>query len=514
MPYNVLSTELRNQIWIMYLRKSRQDNPEESVEEVLERHQEILQEWARRELGYEIPEENIYREVVSGESLSERVEIQKVLNRIEDPRVVGILVVEPQRLSRGDLEDCGKLISTLRYTKTLIATPMLTYDMENKMERRFFQDELMRGRDYLEYTKEILSRGRIASIKRGCFIGNRPPYGYDKVVMGKDHTLVPNDKADVIRLIFDWYVNERLTYYQIASRLNEMGVHTTFGGDWKKDTVAAILRNRHYIGQVYYMRRQNVITVENGERRSRRFYMPEENQIIAEGKHQAIIDTDLFEKAQEILNKNPRLGHYRTLTNKFAGILVCGKCGKTMVRHPYKHAEARLECRTKPMCFKSAKMSDVTNMLIIALEQSELPSLKARLSNGDGEAAKIQQRILAKLEKQMEELHLQEEKQYEFLETGRYTPAKFDERNALLRQKMEECSNQIHAAKMKLPKAIDLAKKVVALEEAIAALKDDSKTPDQVNKLLKIILDKVSIVAEDGTGHGETNISLKVFLKL
>ena len=511
---NVLSLELKSRIWLMYLRKSRQDDPNETVEEVLAKHEAILQEWAKRELGYEIPEENIYREIISGESLSEREEVQKLLNRIEDPNVVGVLVVEPQRLSRGDLEDCGKLISTLRYTKTLVATPMITYDMENKMERRFFQDELMRGRDYLEYTKEILSRGRIASIKRGCFIGNRPPYGYDKVVIGKDHTLTPNEKADVVKLIFDWYVHERLTYYQIATRLNEMGLTTTFGGPWRKDTVATILRNKHYIGKVVYMRRQNVITVENGERRARRFFMPEENQIIAEGKHQAIIETEVFEEAQAILNKNPRIGHYRVLTNKFAGIMVCSKCGRTMVRHPYSHAEDRLECRTKPMCFKSAKMSDVTNMLIIALEQSELPNLKSRLSNGDGESAKIQQRIISKLEKQMEELHLQEEKQYEFLETGRYTPAKFDERNALLRQKMEECSNQIHAAKMKLPKAIDLAKKVVALEEAITALKDDSKTPDEINKLLKAILSKVEIFAKDGETRGDTDISLKVFLKL
>lgn len=511
---NMLSAELINGEWDIYLRKSRQDDPRETVEEVLAKHEAILQEWARRELGREIPEANIYREIVSGESLSEREEVQKLLNRIEDPRVVGILVVEPQRLSRGDLEDCGKLISTLRYTKTLVATPTMVYDMENKMERRFFQDELMRGRDYLEYTKEILSRGRIASIKRGCFIGNRPPYGYDKVVIGKDHTLAPNDKADVVRLIFDWYVNERLTYYQIASRLNEMGVHTTFGGDWKKDTVATILRNKHYTGKVYYMRRQHVITVENGERRSRRFYMPEESQIIAEGKHQAIISNELFEQAQEILNKNPRLGHYRTLTNKFAGILVCGKCGKTMVRHPYHRSDDRLECRTKPMCFKSAKMTDVTNLLVDTLEKAELPALKGRLSNGDGESAKIQQKIIARLEKQMEELRLQEEKQYEFLETGRYTPAKFDERNALLRQKMEECSNQIHAAKIKLPKSIDLAKKVTALEDAIAALKDDSKTPDQINKVLKTILEKVEIVAEDGGGYDMTNIFLKVFLKL
>ena len=199
---NQLNIDLRFKIWLMYLRKSRQDNPDESIEEVLAKHEAILQEWSRRELGREIPEDCIYREVVSGESLSDRVEIQKVLARIEDPHVAGIIVVEPQRLSRGDLEDCGKLISTLQYTNTLVATPMMIYSMDHKMERRFFQDELMRGRDYLEYTKEILLRGRIAAVKKGCYISVVPPYGFDKVVIGKDHTLVPNADADVVRLVF------------------------------------------------------------------------------------------------------------------------------------------------------------------------------------------------------------------------------------------------------------------------------------------------------------------------
>ena len=201
---NVLTPELRNAIWLIYLRKSRQDDPNETVEEVLAKHEAILQEWALRELGYEIPEDCIYREVCSGESLAERIEINKVLRRIEDPRVVGIIVVEPQRLSRGDLIDCGTLINTLLYTKTLVATPIMTYDMSNKMERRFFQDELMRGRDYLEYIKEILSRGRVAAVKRGCFVGSTPPYGYDKVKIGKDSTLAPNKDAEVVRMIFDW----------------------------------------------------------------------------------------------------------------------------------------------------------------------------------------------------------------------------------------------------------------------------------------------------------------------
>ena len=515
MAYYALTTELKNKIWIMYLRKSRQDDPNETVEEVLAKHEAILQEWARNNLGREIPEEYIYREIISGgESIDEREEMRKVLAMMENPNVAGVLCRDPQRLTRGSLEDCGRLISTLLYTKTIVATPMTTFDMREKRDLKFFESELMRGRDYLDYVKEVLYSGRVASVKRGCYIAHRPPFGYDRVKIGKDHTLVPNDKADIVRLIFDWYVNERFAYEKIATRLNEMGVPTALNGTWRKDGISTILHNRHYIGQVVYNRRQKVVTVENGEKRNRRFFMPEEEWIIAEGKHQAIIDRELFDKAQAILNKNPRIGHDRKLTNQYAGILYCAKCGKAMCRHPYQRAETRVECRTQPSCYKSARMADVTAALIATLEQAELPDLKAKLANGDGESVKIQQRLLSKLENQMEQYRQQEEKQYDLLETGMYTQEKFEERNAALRQKMEDCAAQIQKTKKTIPKAIDLAQKIVDLEKAIAALKDDNLPADLKNKVLKAIIDRVEFSSTPGEIQGETNIYLKVFLKL
>ena len=59
MAYYALTQELKNKIWIMYLRKSRQDDPNETVEEVLAKHETMLQEWARNNLGRVIPEEYI-----------------------------------------------------------------------------------------------------------------------------------------------------------------------------------------------------------------------------------------------------------------------------------------------------------------------------------------------------------------------------------------------------------------------------------------------------------------------
>lgn len=507
-------------IWLMYLRKSRQDDPNETVEEVLAKHEAQLQEYAQRELGGKIPEENIYREIVSGESIDEREEIRKVLARIEDPHVLGVLCIEPQRLSRGDLEDCGRLIGDFRYTHTLVATPMMTYNLENKMERKFFQDELLRGRDFLEYTKEILLRGRIAAVKRGCYIGNYAPYGYDKVKIGKDHTLEPNDNADVVRMIFEWYTKENMTPFRIAQRLNGMKIPAPRGELWKKDTIRVIVRNQHYIGKVVFNKIKQTTVIENGVRVVKKLMQPDDEVIVAEGKQPAIIDMETWNAAQELVARNPRVKHTFDLKNPFSTMLVCSKCGRAMFIHPYKHAEDRFECKHKPRCFKSVKQSELEQAIIAALEQAELPALELKVKNGDGQAAKIQQRLLEKLEKQMQEYRDQEEHQFELLETRVYTQDVFERRNSILRDKIEHCQKQIYLAKSALPKNIDYQERVTSLKAAIAALKDPEATPTEKNRLLKAIIDKIEFTGSPpvdkskGFKKNENHFTLKVYVRL
>ena len=508
--------------YLIYLRKSRQDDPNETVEEVLEKHETILQDYALREFGGKIPAENIYREVVSGESIDDREEMQNVLSRIEDPHIKGVLVVEPQRLSRGDLEDCGRLINELRYTHTQVVTPYMTYDLEKKMERKFFQDELLRGRDYLEYTKEILLRGRIAAVKRGCYIGNYAPYGYKKIKLGKDHTLeVIEEEAEVVRLIFDLYTKELLTPGRIARRLTEMGVPAPRGEKWVKDTVRGMVRNKHYIGKVVFNKIKETTVIENGERVVKRLSQPEDEVIVAEGKHPAIIDTETWEAAQRLVARHPKLKHTYALKNPLSGVLTCAKCGRAMSQHPYKHAEDRYECKHKPRCYKSVKVSEVDHAVIIALEEAELPALEMKVKNDDGNAAKIQQKLLAKLEKQMDEYREQEERQFDFLETGRYSQDLFDRRNAVLRDKMEECQKQIYETKATMPEAVDYAERVVALKDAIEMLKNPHATPAEKNAVLRAIVERIEYTGTPSNGEnrkgkpkGVNPFSLKVFLRL
>ncbi len=479
--------------WIIYLRKSRQDDPNETVEEVLAKHETILQEWAEKELGGRIPEENIYREVISGESIADREEIKKVLARLEDPNIKGVIVVEPSRLSRGDLADCAKIIDSFRFSKTLVVTPYMTYDLENKMERKFFQDELLRSNEFLEYTKSILWRGRVASCKRGNFIGTIAPWAYKKITIGKDHTLeIIEDQAEIVRLIFEWYVKEDLTPFRIAERLNAMGVSAPSGGKWTRDTTRSMLRNAHYAGYVVFNQYKETQVLENGVIVTRRIHQPEEEIIIAEGKHKAIIDRETWETAKALVARHPRINTKRELVNPLSGILVCGKCGRALKFAQYAKTEPRYTCKSKPLCYKSTKVAALLESVIVALEQSELPALEIKAKNNDGNALNIQRKLIAKLEKQMEDYRVQEDRQYELLETNpNYSQEVFNRRNAELRQKMEECKSAIFKAKSTLPESVDYSERVEVLKTAIDILKDDTATANDKNKVLKAIVEKI-----------------------
>lgn len=503
---------MKDGIWLMYLRKSRSDNPDETVEEVLQKHETQLQEFARNELGREIPEDCIFREVVSGESIDERREIKEILMRLESPEVAGVIVIEPSRLSRGDLSDCARIIDAFRFTHSLVKTPYMTYDLENKMERKFFQDELLRGNDYLEYTKEILFRGRVAAAKRGCFIGSRPPFGFDVVERGKDWILEPNENAEIVRSMFEWYTKENMTPGAIGRRLDAMGIKPPFTKKWGRDTVRSMMENQHYIGKIVFNKKRSTWVLENGERVKKRIRQPED-LIIAEGKHNAIIDMETWEAAQAKIAGNPRIKNDHELKNVFAGLLRCKKCGRCMLYNQTRNTQARLMCPQSPKCYKTAIASEVTTAVITALELSELPALEAKLKNGDGNAAQIQKRLIDKLNKQMQEYREQEDTQYELLETKQYTQELFERRNAALRKKMEECEKNLYLARSAMPKNVDYGERIATLKKAIESLRDDSIPNVEKNALLRTIIERIDYSAVD-LGVNKTDIRLDVYLKL
>ena len=91
-------------MYAMYLRKSRADDPHESIEETLRKHEKILFDLANK-LNIKRSEIVQFKEVVSGENLKNRPEAQKMLKLVMENAFEGVLVVDSQRLARGDTLD-------------------------------------------------------------------------------------------------------------------------------------------------------------------------------------------------------------------------------------------------------------------------------------------------------------------------------------------------------------------------------------------------------------------------
>ena len=506
---------IKDGTYLMYLRKSRADNPDESVEAVLEKHEKLLQDYFLRELGHTIPEDCIYREVVSGgENISDREEMRKVLAKIEDPKVDGVACADPQRLSRGSLTDCDLLIDTFMYSKTLVITPVMTYDLQNKMERRFFQDELLRGREYLDYLKDVMYRGRYQSAARGCVVGH-PPYGYNKMKIGKDWTMEPNENADVVRMIFNWYAKDFKTPGQIAHDLNRMMIPPPKHKEWVKESVLVMLKNVQYDGKVIFGRKKMTVLFENGKKVTKRVKQKPEDVLIVEGKHPALIDHETFMLAQERIEGRGYMSPKTRspLSNIFAGILRCPVCGYAMIYHPRKgNASNFYNC--KHYCGKALLHKDLVPAVKTALQEAHLPELEAKLNSGEGESSTIQKQLIDRLEKQIAEFKKQEVKQYDLLETGIYSNEVFLERNTALREKITLCFQQLEEAKKSLPQAIDYNEKVIALKAAIDIIDDDTATVEQKNRLLKAIIKKIDYVSDKNQPKGTNDFKLSITLNI
>ena len=344
--YQILSTLAINEI-IIYLRKSRSENGE-TIEEVLARHETMLQEYAIKTFGARIPEENIYREVVSGETIADRIEIQKVFNRINNKKenIKGVLVIEPSRLTRGDLEDCGFLMKNFKISNTLIITPTKSYDLHDINDYKMLRMELIQGNEYLEYNKTIMQRGIDISINEGKFVFAIAPFGFDreKLKNQKGYKLVANEKeAKIVKMIYKMFVEDGLGTQAIAHYLNENKIFTRDGNLWEHKYVKKILTQETYYGMIIRNKRHTIQKYDNGK--VVKSLVKNYNYSVVKGLHDGIVSKEIFDKAQAIFkakSTQPKVVDDKELKNPFATIMVCSKCQRVLHRS---HAKRDFEYR-------------------------------------------------------------------------------------------------------------------------------------------------------------------------
>lgn len=486
---------------LVYLRKSQSDDPLLSVEEVLSRHERILDEFAERNFGRKVPSENKFREVVSGETISARPEVQKVLRLIESPNVRALLILEIDRLSRGDLEDAGRLMKLLRYTNTIVITPQEVYDLHTEYGRDRFERELKRGHEYLEYTKKIRSRGTLLSVSMGNYVGSVAPYGYDKawVLDGKRKcpTLTINEEqANVVRMIFDLYVNENLGMTNVANRLEDLGVKPLKAKHFSTSSIKDILINEHYIGKVKWNWRKTVISVEESEIIKTRPKAKKGDYLLYDGRHEAIISEELFYAAQDKLGRTPRTKASRKTVNPLAGLIYC-QCGRSIIYRPTKKQgdKPRLQCAGQKHCKTGSCTFEEMMDIVKGVLQQSIENFDIQIKNENGDAVAIHDSLIKSLEAKMQALEAKELAQWEAQanpDPAQRMPVEiFKKLNERLLAEKEEVRTALVNARNSTPDPVSFKEKRARFQEALNALLDPNVDAGQKNRLLKACIERI-----------------------
>lgn len=520
----------------LYLRKSRADMEAEAhgEGETLLRHEHILLKLAQS-LNVHISHSHVYREVVSGETIAARPEMQRMLLDVENGILAGVFVMEIERLARGDTSDQGTVAKAFKQFDTLIITPNKTYNPANDADEEYFEFGLFMSRREFKTINRRIQSGRMAAASEGRYIASTAPFGYERIKIKNDkgYTLkIIPEQGEVIQTIFEWYtrglLNSNGSYVKIgatriAERLNDMGIKPLKNDIWTKSTITDILRNPVYAGKIRWGYRKEKKYVQDNQLKKHR--NNSSKFTLVEGLHDAIISDAIFDNAQNLMasRSHAPVPGSETLKNPFTGMIYCGKCGRMMTRlaKSSKTPYDVLKCPNTKCDNISSPMYLVEEVVIESLNQwiNEFKAewSKEKLDQPYAKAISLKINTINQVKKDMSKLSGQQDKIYTLLEQGVYSTDIFMQRNKKITSDLKEFEEALTRYENELD---ILNRQAMYNDEYIPKVEyllnnyDDLEDASAKNEALKDILVKIEYIKSEPNKKGNRdnkNFSIELF---
>lgn len=264
---------------------------------------------------YEVFEDAGY----SGKSL-ERPAVKDMINRIKNGEFTHLLVYKIDRISR-NLMDFVSLYEELKKYGVEFISKVEQFDTSTAMGEAMLKITLVFAELERKITSERVTAIMMNRATQGLLNGTPTPYGYIKDKENKIFIL--NDKElSTVEIIFQKYI-ELSSTLNVANYLNEIGIKTKGGHLWQASTIKQIIRNPSYKGVYRY----------NYRKPGRGKIKPENEWIIVENIYPIIVDSEIWDKANNMMDDNYKGNHtnrVKTYCHPLSGILRCGFCGKLM----------------------------------------------------------------------------------------------------------------------------------------------------------------------------------------
>lgn len=501
-----------------YLRKSRADLELEksSGVDTLQRHRDIIKQTAKY---MNLVITDWYEEVVSGETIEARPEVQKMLLKVEQGIYSGIFVVDVDRLARGDTADQSRISKAFSFSHTKIITPSKIYDPDNDADEEYFEFNLFMSRREYKTINKRLNRGRISSVNEGKYIGSICPYGYSKEKLKgqKGYKLIIDEKeSKIVNIIFD-LACKGIGASNIANHLNKIGTKPRKAEVWVSSSIRDIIHNPVYYGMIKWNYRRIEKKMLNGVIYKSR--PKHQDYILTQGLHQPIINKEKWDLA----NKNSKIKEGKstkkdlTLQNPLAGLVECSFCGRTMQRRNYRSGyNDGLICPLPHCKNSSSHLYLVENRILSSLQAFLKEYNKIVDSYKKNEISQENDTISIELiDKEIERLKLQLNKAFDLLEQEIYDNNTFIERSTTLKNKIKELEEdkEKYSNKDKIKKIQQIKNVIPKIENVLKNYNVDLTAEDK-NNLLKSVINKAYYLkTTKGRGH-EDEFNLKIDIKL
>lgn len=322
---NDTKIEKRRKIIAIYCRVSTDEQAEFGYS--IDEQKRLLEEWCKAN------DYIIYKcysdRGISGKNIKDRPALKELLSDAKERKFDMVISWKINRVSR-KLEDVLKIVNLLEKNNITFKSYSEPFETDTPAGRMQFQMMALIGEFERGTIAQNVKMGMIAKAKSGNWCGGRV-LGYDLVPnnspeeekKGKNKLEINEKEAEIVRFIFNEYSKGK-GYKAITNKMNKLGYKTKKGNNFSVGSIRDILTNPVYIGEIRYNVRQN------WSEKRRRNINP--NPIRVKGKHEAIIDRELWDKVQLILeSKKGKPSRIYDGEYPLTGILRCPKCGAGMV---------------------------------------------------------------------------------------------------------------------------------------------------------------------------------------
>ena len=458
-------------------------------------------------------------EGISGGSTKKRDNFNRMIRDAKAGMFDFIITKEISRFSRSTLD-------SIRYTQELLDYNVGVFFQNDNINTLDTDSEfrlvIMAGvaQDEIRKLSERLKFGFRQAIKNGHVLGNDKLYGYDK----KDCVLTVNEEeAEIIRIIFDLYGNQRLGTRTISKRLMELGYTSREGNAFNTLTIRHILENPKYKGWYCGNKSQSV------DYRTKRNILLDESEWVTypDPSIPAIVSEELWNRANALYRrrreemKSHSSGVSFHNRYPYSAKIYCEEHGTTFHRQVIQTKKGQQEvwqCKVYRSHGRGAcsapqiRSSDLDVILsdifkeLVRDKEKIIDSLVTVLTNIPKEVD--YGKLRCQVENEMDDLERKKNRLLDLSIAGALTVEEFQERNDAFNARILACQGKLTAIRQEEESRSSEELDIPAIRQALdRAL---SFTGDVDTALVATILDRV-VVKRESTKDA---IRLDIFLKL